>query len=79
MFRTTWTPCILWSIKLIEKRTTQELTNLLGLEDTLAGLSGASGVQWYGNVLRRVNDDVLRKGMDFEMVGKRGRGWPKMT
>ena len=39
---------------------------LLDLKDTLDGLVRASGVQWYGHVLRRA--------FDFEMAGRRGRG-----
>ena len=52
---------------------------LLGLKDTLDELARASGVRCYGHVLRRVNDDVLRRPLDFEVTGKRGRGRPIMT
>ena len=38
------------------------------------GLARTSGVQWYGHVLRRDNGDVLRRALDFEVAGKRGRG-----
>ena len=38
-------------VKLIEKRS-QELMSLLGLKDTLDGLTRMSGAQWYGHVLR---------------------------
>ena len=40
--------------------------SLLGLKDALDGLARASGVRWYGHVLRRNNDDVLRRTLDFE-------------
>ena len=55
----------LCGVKLIEKRS-QELMSLLGLKDTLDGLAKASGVQWYGYVLRRDNYEVLRRALDFE-------------
>ena len=42
-------------VKMIEKRS-QELMSLLGLKDTLDGLARASGVRWYGHVLRRALD-----------------------
>ena len=61
-------------IKVIEKRTSQELASLLSLKNTLVGPARASGVRWYGHVLRRDNGDILRKPLDFEVVGKRGRG-----
>ena len=57
-------------VKIIEKRS-QKLMSLLGLKDTLDGLAGATGVRWYGRVLRRA--------LDFEVVGRRGRGRPNMT
>ena len=58
-------------IKIMEKKRSQELTILLGLKDTLDGLARASGVQWYGHVLRRA--------LNFEVAGRRGRGRPNMT
>ena len=53
--------------------------SLLSLKDTLDGLARASGVRWYGHVLRRDNDDILRRVLDFEVAGKRRHGWPNMT
>ena len=53
--------------------------SLLGLKDTFDGLARASGVRWCGNVLRRDNDDALRRALDFEVAGRRGRGRPNMT
>ena len=47
--------------------------------DTLDGLARASGVQWYGHVLRRDNGEVLRREMDFEVAGRKGRGRPNMA
>ena len=54
----------------------QELISLLGLKDTLDGLARASRVGWYGHVLTRDNGDVLRRALDFEEAGRRGRGRP---
>ena len=53
--------------------------SLLSLKDTLDGLARVSGIRWYGNVLRRDNSDVLKRALDFEVVGRRGRGRPNMT
>ena len=66
-------------VKIIEKRRSQGLMSLLGLKDTLDGLARASGIRWYGHVLRMDNDDVLRRALDFEVAGRRGRGRPNMT
>ena len=60
-------------VKLIETTRNQELMNLLSLKDTLDGLARASGVRWYGHVLRRNKGDVLRKTLDFEVAGRKGR------
>ena len=53
--------------------------SLLRLKDTLDGLARASGVRWYGHVLRKENGDVLRRALDFEVAGKRERERPNMT
>ena len=29
--------------------------------------------------MRRDNGDALRRALDFEVAGRRGRGWPNMT
>ena len=50
----------IYGVKMIEKRS-QELVSLLGLNDTLDGLARASGVRWYGHVLRKDNIDALRR------------------
>ena len=52
--------------------------SVLGLKDTLNGLARASGIRWYGHVLRRDNGDVLRRALDFEMAGRRGCGRPNI-
>ena len=31
------------------------------------------------NVLRGNNDDILRRALNFEVVGRKGRGRPKVT
>ena len=51
---------VMCEIKLIKKRRSQELMSLLGSKDTLDGPARASGVQWYGHVLKRDNGAVLK-------------------
>ena len=36
-------------------------------------------MRWYRHVLRRDYGDVLRRVLDFEVAGRRGRGRPNMT
>ena len=61
-------------VKLMDKRNTEELMDMLGLKETLEGLAKANGVRWFGHVLRRDDDSVLRKALDFRVDGQRGRG-----
>ena len=48
-------------VKMIEKKRSQELRNLLSLKDTLNGLARATGVRWYGHVLKRALDFKEKK------------------
>ena len=48
--------------------------SLLGLKNTLDGLARASGVRWYGHVLRRDNGDVLRRALNFAVAEEEGMG-----
>ena len=45
--------------------------SMLGLKDTLDELARASGVQWY--------DHILRRALNFEVTGRRGRERLNMT
>ena len=44
---------------------------MLGLNDTINQLPMANFVRWYGHVLRREDDHVLRRALDFEVEGRR--------
>ena len=39
----------------------------------------ANSVRWYGHVLRREDDHILRMALDFEVEGQRKKGRPKRT
>jgi len=45
---------------------------MLGLNETLDKMAIASGVRWFGHVLRRDENDVLREALQFEVDGRRG-------
>ena len=60
-------------------RKTEEQMDMLGLKETINRLPTENGVKWYGHVLRRDDDSVLRVALDLEMSGKRKRGRPKKT
>ena len=64
-------------VKLMDRKKSEELLEMLGLEERVEQLARANGVRWYGHVLRREDDDVLRKALEFKVNGTRKRGRPK--
>ena len=53
--------------------------DMLGLKETIDRLATANGVRWYGHVLRKDDDSVLRVALDLEVSGIRKRGRTKKT
>ena len=62
------------SVKLVDKRNTEELMDMLGLMEAADKLAKVNGVRWYGHILRRPEEDVLIKAMVHEVDGKRKQG-----
>ena len=60
--------------KLMEKRWTKDLMEMLGLKEMVIQMAKANGVRWYGHVLRRDDGHVLRKALEFDVKGKRRQG-----
>ena len=60
--------------KVMEKKGTEDLMEMLGLNETVVQMAKASGVRWYGHVLRKDGGHVLRKALEFEVRGKRKPG-----
>ena len=56
---------VMRGVKLIEKRSNDELMDLLGLGETLGKLARANETRWYGYALRKVKDDVMRRALDY--------------
>ena len=50
---------------------------MLGLKETLNRMAKANGMRWYGHVIRRDDDNILKKTMIMKVNGKRKR--PKLT
>ena len=66
-------------VKLVDRNNTEELTEMLDLKKTLDRMAKENGVRWHGHVIRREDDDILKKAMMMEVNGQRKRGRPKMT
>ena len=45
---------------------------MFGLKETVVQMAKANGVRWYGYVLRRHDEHVLRKALEFEDVEDAG-------
>ena len=59
------------------RKTTEEQMDMLGLKETVDELAIANRVRWYGHVVKKDDDCVLRVAPDLEVNGKRKRGRPK--
>ena len=49
--------------KLMGKKRTEVLMEMLGLKETVVQRAKTNGVRWYGHVLRRDDGHVLRKSV----------------
>ena len=65
--------------KVVDRKTNEEQMDMLGLKETVDRLATANGVRWYGHVLRRDDNSVLRVALNLEESGKRKRERPKKT
>ena len=65
--------------EVVDRKTTEEQMDMLGLKETIGRLATANGVRWFGHVLRRDDDSVLRVSLNLEVTGKRKRGRLKKT
>ena len=66
-------------VKLVDRKKMEDLMEMLGLKETLDSMAKANGVRWYGQVMRREDDNILKKAMVMEVNGKRKRGRPELT
>ena len=67
------------SQKVVDRKTTEEQMDMLGLKEAISQLATTNGVGWYGHVLRRDDHSVLRVALNLEVSGNRKRGRPKRT
>ena len=60
--------------KVVDRKTTEEQMDMLGLKETIHQLATANGIRWYRHVLRRDDNSVLRVALNLEVSGNRKRG-----
>ena len=57
-------------VKLVDRKKMEDLMEMLGLKEILDRMATANGVRWYGRVIRRDDDNILKKTMMMEVNGK---------
>ena len=65
------------AVKLLDRKNNEELMKMLALEEILGKMAKINGVLWHGQVVRRDDDNVLKKALTLEVNGQRNRGRPK--
>ena len=65
-------------VSLRERKTKVELRERLGIEK-IGDVMRRSRLRWMDDVLRKKEDDWVRKSMKMEVEGSRGRERPRMT
>ena len=65
-------------VKLKDRLLSKELRERLVVDD-IALILQQNRLRWYGHVLRKDDDDWVKKCMECEVEGSRPRGRPKRT
>ena len=65
-------------VKLKDRLPSKELRERPGVDD-IALILQQNRLRWYGHVLRKVDDDWVKKCMEYEVGGSRPMGRPKRT
>ena len=65
-------------VKLKDRLPSEELRERLDVDD-IALILQQNRLRWYGHVLRKDDDDWVKKCMEYEVESSRPRGRPKRT
>ena len=65
-------------VKLKDRLPSMELRERLDVDD-IALILQQNRLRWYGHVLRKNDDDWVKKCMEYEVEGSRPSGRPKRT
>ena len=57
--------------KVVDRKTTEQQMDMMGLKKTIDWLATANGVRWYVHVLRRDDDSVLKVALNLEVSGNK--------
>ena len=58
-------------VKLLDQRNSEELIDMLSIKESLDRMAKASSMRGYGHVLRKEDENVIAKALNFEMSGSK--------
>ena len=61
-----------------ERRTNKELRKLVGVEPITNAIRSGR-LRWYGHVMRKSDEDWVKKCMEYRVEGRRPTGRPRRT
>ena len=66
-------------VRLCDRKRSEELERMIGLQQDIITLVGQSRLRWYGHVMRREKDNGIRRVLDWEVAGTRPKGRSNLT
>ena len=69
----------MYGVKLLDKKSTIDLMQMLDLNETIDQLARANTVCWYGHVLRKDKNNFLRRALDIKVKWTRKKVRPMKT
>src|SRR5690242_825736 len=66
-------------VRLCDRKRSEELERMIGLQQDIITLVGQSRLRWYGHVMRREEDSGIRRVLDWEVAGTRPKGRSNLT
>ena len=66
-------------VELMDKKSTKDLMQMLDLNETMDMLVKANSVRWYGYVLRKDENNFLRRALDIKVKWTIKMGTPNKT
>ena len=66
-------------VKLVGKKSTKDLMQMMDLNETMDQLLKAGSVRWYGHVFTNDRNNFMRRALDLTVKGTMKRGRPMKT
>ena len=66
-------------VKFVDKKLSKDLMRMLDMNETIYQLARSNSVHWYGHVLRKYINNILRMTLYFKVNWKKKMGRPKKT